>query len=396
MTWQVSPRNKVNGFADTQSYQSEGTRANDRAGGTHRVELLAAGAVSGHLELARDQQVPARSRRVADEERLSPARASRSTDIFGFAVKPTDISILEASTGFRYNARSSYRYTQRPGPLRRSGSPRPTSPAPMPSRPGSNCSSASSTQDTVVNQRRGRTPSCGACRRTITQWATPYQNKIRTKADLGLFAQDQWTIKRLTLNYGLRFDYFNGYVPAQHVPPGAFVGARDFAPVHDVPNWTDLNPRLGASYDLFGTAGRRSRRRSAGMWARWGPTSPRPTTRSLTSVNSVNRTWNDANGNYVPDCDLTQFRRERRMRADQQCQLRQDQSQRRPVCRRPDPRVRQPRLLLGPVGGSAAPARAAGVGDGRLLPQLDVTTSASLRQHRCRAVGRPASPTTWR
>jgi len=23
-----------------------------------------------------------------------------------------------------------------------------------------------------------------------------------------------------------------------------------------------------------------------------------------TSVNSVNRTWNDANGNYVPDCDL--------------------------------------------------------------------------------------------
>ncbi len=22
--------------------------------------------------------------------------------------------------------------------------------------------------------------------------------------------------------------------------------------MHDVPNWTDLNPRLGASYDLFG------------------------------------------------------------------------------------------------------------------------------------------------
>ena len=28
--------------------------------------------------------------------------------------------------------------------------------------------------------------------------------------ELGLYAQDQWTIKRLTLNYGLRFDYFNG------------------------------------------------------------------------------------------------------------------------------------------------------------------------------------------
>ena len=24
-------------------------------------------------------------------------------------------------------------------------------------------------------------------------------------------------------------------------------------------------------------------------------------------MNSVNRTWNDANANYVPDCDLTNF-----------------------------------------------------------------------------------------
>ena len=43
-------------------------------------------------------------------------------------------------------------------------------------------------------------------------------------------------IRRLTLNYGVRFDYFNGYVPEQHVPAVRFVGARDFAAVqnHDV------------------------------------------------------------------------------------------------------------------------------------------------------------------
>ena len=137
--------------------------------------------------------------------------------------------------------------------------------------------------------------------------------------------QDQWTIKRLTLNYGLRFDYFNGYVPAQHVDAGQFVGARDFAAVHDVPNWTDLNPRLGASYDLFGngrTALKASLGRYVGKMAVAVASANNPIT---TSVNSVNRTWNDANGNYVPDCDLTQFRRERRMRGDQQCQLRQDQ-----------------------------------------------------------------------
>ena len=35
------------------------------------------------------------------------------------------------------------------------------------------------------------------------------------KAALGVYAQDRWTINRLTLNYGLRFDYHNAYVPAQ-------------------------------------------------------------------------------------------------------------------------------------------------------------------------------------
>ena len=47
--------------------------------------------------------------------------------------------------------------------------------------------------------------------------------------DLGLYAQDQWVINRLTLNYGVRFDYYNGLVPAQHIDPTQFVPfARDF------------------------------------------------------------------------------------------------------------------------------------------------------------------------
>src|SRR6185503_20307595 len=75
------------------------------------------------------------------------------------------------------------------------------------------------------------------------------------KANMGLFAQDQWTIRRLTLNAGVRFDYFNAYVPAQHLSPGPNVPTRnvDFAQVDDVPNWKNTSPRLGASFDLFGT-----------------------------------------------------------------------------------------------------------------------------------------------
>ena len=139
----------------------------------------------------------------------------------------------------------------------------------------------------------------------VTQYATPYIRKQRMRADLALFAQDRWTIKRLTLNYGLRFDYFNAYVPEQSTPASTFVPARQFAAVHDVPSWKDLNPRLGASYDLFGN-GRTALRMSLGRYV-----FPETTVLTaavnpiITSVNMVNRTWNDANGNYAPDCDLT-------------------------------------------------------------------------------------------
>ena len=61
-------------------------------------------------------------------------------------------------------------------------------------------------------------------------------------------------MRRLTLNMGLRYDYFNSYVPPHHLGPGPNVPTRnvDFAPVYDVPNWKNTSPRLGASYDLFG------------------------------------------------------------------------------------------------------------------------------------------------
>jgi len=89
----------------------------------------------------------------------------------------------------------------------------------------------------------------------VTVFATPLTLDAVMKANMGLFAQDQWTIRRLTLNLGVRFDYFNAYVPAQHISQGPNVPLRsvDFAQVNDVPNWKNTSPRLGASYDLFGT-----------------------------------------------------------------------------------------------------------------------------------------------
>ena len=56
---------------------------------------------------------------------------------------------------------------------------------------------------------------------SLTQYATPLLDDERLKASLGIYAQDQWTINRLTLNLGLRFDYLNAGVPETDLPAGA-------------------------------------------------------------------------------------------------------------------------------------------------------------------------------
>jgi hypothetical protein len=84
----------------------------------------------------------------------------------------------------------------------------------------------------------------------VSNGPTTAQQKV--KSDLGFYAQDTWTVRRLTLNVGARYDHFNAEVPAQSAPAGIWIAARDFAAIENVPNWNDWSIRLAGAYDLFG------------------------------------------------------------------------------------------------------------------------------------------------
>ena len=75
----------------------------------------------------------------------------------------------------------------------------------------------------------------------ITMRASPVSRYDDLKAELGMFIQDKWTLNKLTLTGGLRFDYFNTYFPATPLGPGPLVPTRNFTvPEYEWDNWKDL------------------------------------------------------------------------------------------------------------------------------------------------------------
>jgi hypothetical protein len=120
--------------------------------------------------------------------------------------------------------------------------------------------------------------------------------------DLAFYTQDSWTMRRLTLNLGLRFDWIAQSLGAVDHPANALFPAYSSPALDRTPNWKDLSPRIGAAYDLFGdgrTAIKGGINRyvagaSTGIATLYGPTANFSTTRN----------WTDANTNFYPDCDL--------------------------------------------------------------------------------------------
>jgi hypothetical protein len=125
---------------------------------------------------------------------------------------------------------------------------------------------------------------------------TPYTAMQKVKADFGSYVQDTWTMKRLTLNYGARFDHFNSEVPAQYSDPVAWVSfVRDFKAIENVPNWNDWAVRLAGAYDLFGT-GKTALKANASKYVASEAASYAATFNPMASATET-RAWNDLDRN---------------------------------------------------------------------------------------------------
>src|SRR5438067_748312 len=141
----------------------------------------------------------------------------------------------------------------------------------------------------------------------IQYYAQPFLQQERQNLELGLYGQDAWRIQRVTLNLGLRFDWVRMGYPAADLPAGLFVPASQVDALSGVPDWKDVNPRVGAAIDVFGN-GRTAVKVAAG---RYNQLSRSDFTRRFHPFSSSSpaafRTWNDVNGDYIPDCDLQNF-----------------------------------------------------------------------------------------
>src|SRR4029077_2178089 len=163
-------------------------------------------------------------------------------------------------------------------------------------------------QNTWGNYRRTRNANGDI--RAIFQNGVPFQVQVLNTAlewrdqlhrDLGIYAQDGWTLNRLTLNYGARWEYFAHGVPLETAGAGRFTAARTFGPI-EMPTWKSISPRFGAVYDLFGNQ-QTALKFSMGRYEQAGSTGFSETYNPL-ALTSATLSWTDLNNDQIPQGEL--------------------------------------------------------------------------------------------
>jgi hypothetical protein len=163
--------------------------------------------------------------------------------------------------------------------------------------------------DVTLTFRSTPTPAAN----TVTIFNTPLHLK-RAVMTTAFYGQDSYTIGRLNVIGGIRWERVEGYLPAQNAPASRFFPEglvfqnvtingvvqnytvrKSFEPVREDPLWKNWAPRIAGTYDLFGNG-------KTAIKASWGRyldqigtgTPPNPNT----SINQAYG-WNDSNGDLV-------------------------------------------------------------------------------------------------
>jgi hypothetical protein len=124
-----------------------------------------------------------------------------------------------------------------------------------------------------------------------------------------LYVQDQWTMRRVTLQGALRYEHAWSWAPAGE--NGILAASRFnstpimFDRTDSVRGYDDISPRIGVAYDVFGT-GKTALKLNIGHYLANANNEGNFTINNPVSSlqTSTSRNWTDANGNYTPDCVL--------------------------------------------------------------------------------------------
>ena len=142
---------------------------------------------------------------------------------------------------------------------------------------------------------------------SVIAYADANSHQQQQQSMVALYAQDRWTMDRLSLQGGLRFEHLGDHFPRQQMGPNLFLPTPVVFPDQDGPlNQKDLMPRFGASYDLFGN-GKTAVKFFLGRYVttfntvdEWLNYSPAGFSQF---VASDTRGWTD-NGDYVANCNF--------------------------------------------------------------------------------------------
>jgi hypothetical protein len=149
---------------------------------------------------------------------------------------------------------------------------------------------------------------------SVSYYLTPRWDQTDRTQTTAFYAQDQWTVGRMTLQAALRYDRAWSWAPAEG--NGTALTSRfnprpiSFDRTESVRGYNDVTPRLGFAYDVFGT-GKTALKVNVGKYVQAATadsiyTSNNPAARIVTRIGvpAAPRGWQDTNGNYVVDCDL--------------------------------------------------------------------------------------------